>query len=414
MFRGYSLAIIAQYTLLALVAILALTGLDLFSWQWWLVGGLLLALAGLYYAWPGRRFHLYLAGELALVMGLTFLTPMAALLGFSFSAHAMILFPNPAGFLWVTACMLGIGGAWIYYEGWLDGLLFAVLFGAGFLGFGSANSARVRAESAHRQSQALLEELQQAHQQLQDYAGQVEELTLARERNRVAREIHDTLAQGFTSIVMHLEAAEGALPDGIPQEQARGMVGMGTVRKHLDQARRTARESLAQARRLVWALRPEILEGSSLPAAMERVVDRWAEDSETSATVSVTGTVTPLPPEVEVTLLRAVQEGLTNARKHARASRVSVTLSYMHDLVALDVQDDGDGFDPGGIPGFAPMADGTGLGLTAMRERVDQLGGSLDVESALGEGTTLVIEIPLQAGQPAAQGISESGAGQEY
>ena len=89
MLRGYSLAIIAQYTLLAIVAILALTSLDLFGWQWWLAAGLLLALAGLYCAWPRHRFHLYLVAELALVMGLTFLTPLAALLGFSFSAHAL-------------------------------------------------------------------------------------------------------------------------------------------------------------------------------------------------------------------------------------------------------------------------------------------------------------------------------------
>ncbi len=204
------------------------------------------------------------------------------------------------------------------------------------------------------------------------------------ERQRLAREIHDTLAQGFTSIVMHLEAAEGALPGELP-----------AVQQHLDQARRTARESLAQARRLVWALRPAILEHTSLPAAVERVVARWMAESGITAQATITGTACPLPPEAEIALLRAVQEALTNVRKHARASQVAVTLSYMGDLVVLDVQDDGVGFAPAEVR--APPAAGTigGFGLSAMRERVEQLGGTLLVESVPGEGTTLVVEIPV-------------------
>jgi hypothetical protein len=139
---------------------------------------------------------------------------------------------------------------------------------------------------------------------------------------------------------------------------------------------------------------------------VERVVDRWADEGDTFAIVSVTGTVTPLPSTAEVTLLRSVQEGLANVRRHATASQVSVTLSCMHHLVAQAVQDDGTGCDPGGSLGSAPEADGTGLGLTAMRERVDQLGGSVSVESAPGEGTTVAVAIPLLAGQLAAQTLS--------
>jgi signal transduction histidine kinase len=201
------------------------------------------------------------------------------------------------------------------------------------------------------------------------------------ERQRLAREIHDTLAQGFTSIVMHLEAAEQGLPDE-PE----------TVQRHLDEARRTARDGLEQARRLVWALRPAHLERASLPEALARVAARWSEGAGKEAHVTTTGSVSPLPPEIEVTLLRALQEALTNVRKHAQANRVTVTLSYMSDLVVLDVQDDGAGFEPTQTPSAAQPVDG--FGLTAMRERVQQLGGALLVESAPGEGTTLVIEIP--------------------
>ena len=204
------------------------------------------------------------------------------------------------------------------------------------------------------------------------------------ERQRLAREIHDTLAQGFTSIVMHLEAAEGALPGEWP-----------VVQQHLDQARRTARESLLQARRLVWALRPAILECTSLPTAVERVVARWMADTGITARTTITGTAYPLPPAVEIALLRAVQEALSNIRKHARADQVAVTLSYMGDLVVLDVQDDGVGFAAAGFQ--APPAVGAtgGFGLAAMRERIEQLGGTLLVESAPDEGTTLVVEVPL-------------------
>jgi signal transduction histidine kinase len=204
------------------------------------------------------------------------------------------------------------------------------------------------------------------------------------ERQRLAREIHDTLAQGFTSIVLHLEAAEGALPGE-----------WQVVRQHLDQARRTARDSLVQARRLVWALRPAILERTSLPTAVERVVARWMADTGITARATMTGTACPLPPPAEITLLRAVQEALSNVRKHARADQVSVTLSYMGDVVVLDVQDDGVGFDPAGVQAPPAVGEAGGFGLAAMRERVEELGGALLVESAPDEGTTLVVEIPV-------------------
>jgi signal transduction histidine kinase len=206
------------------------------------------------------------------------------------------------------------------------------------------------------------------------------------ERQRLAREIHDTLAQGFTSIVMNLEAAEGALPKEVPVE--------GRTRWHLDQARFTARESLTEARRLVWALRPEALDNASLPEALAQLAARWADSSGVEASANVTGTPRRIPAEAEVTLVRMAQEALANVLKHARASRVVMTLSYMSDLVALDVIDDGVGFDPEDERADTPEG---GFGLNAMRDRIGQLGGSLTIESAPGEGTTLVAELPHAA-----------------
>ncbi len=132
------------------------------------------------------------------------------------------------------------------------------------------------------------------------------------ERQRLAREIHDTLAQGFTSIVMHLEAAEQALPDDLD-----------TLQKHLDRARTTARTSLDQARRVVQDLRPDLLEQQSLPDAIERTAVRWTEETGIPLTTTITGLPVPLHPNIEVTLLRAAQEALNNIRKHAQATAVA-------------------------------------------------------------------------------------------
>ncbi len=229
----------------------------------------------------------------------------------------------------------------------------------------------------------LIEELESTRDEL---AAQERHAGVLEERSRLAREIHDTLAQGFISIVTHLEAAEGSLPSG-------------PAREHLDQARRTARENLVEARRLVAALRPEILEGTSLSGALGRLAEHWSGETGVPATFSVTGEERTLAQESQVALLRAAQEALSNTRRHAQAGRVEITLSYMEDLVALDVQDDGAGFDPNGV---ADGADG-GFGLRAMRERVEAIGGSLLVESEPGAGCTLVVELPLV---PGAEGAS--------
>ena len=227
-------------------------------------------------------------------------------------------------------------------------------------------------ESERRQ--ALIQELQATQSEL---AAAERQAGVLAERQRLAGEIHDTLAQGFTSIVMHLEAAEQAMG----RDDA-------TVRKHVDRAKRTARASLEQARRVVNDLMPEPLEKASLPQAIARVAAQWSEQNDIPCQTACTGDCIPLPPEIEVILLRAAQEALNNIAKHARASQAALTLSYMPDVVMLDVQDDGVGMDE------RAGQDG-GAGLKTMRARLAQAGGSLEIESEPGEGTTLVITIPL-------------------
>ncbi len=229
-----------------------------------------------------------------------------------------------------------------------------------------------------RERLALLEQLQATQGEL---AMAEHQAGILEERTRLAREIHDTLAQGLVSIVMHLEAAEQTLP-----------MDVSATAKHLDQARRAARDNLAEARRFVWALQPEALERDALPQALARVAQHWNGENHIPAAVSITGSPCTLPPELEVTLLRAAQEALANVSKHAHAHQVTLTLSYMNDQVVMDVNDDGIGFDPAQI-GSDKEADG--FGLAGMRQRVERLGGHLSIESAATEGTTLVIEIPI-------------------
>jgi len=218
------------------------------------------------------------------------------------------------------------------------------------------------------------------------------------ERQRIAGDIHDTLTQGLASVVMLLEAAQAAYQARQPEAGRR-----------IEEAARTAREALQDVRRLVWDLRPEALERGTLGEALARLTAQLGEQTGVAAHAVVTGEAGALPPQVEVTLLRVAQEALANVRRHARAREVTVTLSYMEDEVALDVQDDGQGFAPVMYVGAGP---GGGLGLTTMRERVEALGGTLTVESAPGEGSTLVAQLPSHGpARPVIPAVSVAGGG---
>jgi signal transduction histidine kinase len=215
----------------------------------------------------------------------------------------------------------------------------------------------------------------------------------------MAREIHDTLAQGLTGIITQLQAAEQAGQDP------------AGWRRHVDAATRLARESLSEARRSVDALRPEPLETGRLADALAGIAERWSALHGITALVTITGTTRPMPPEAELALLRTAQEALANVARHAQATRVRLTLSYMEHDVALDVRDDGQGFDPAQLRDRAAgngaaaaaadprradvAADGDGgFGLVAMRQRIEGLSGTLRVESEPGGGTAISACIP--------------------
>jgi signal transduction histidine kinase len=348
----------------------------LLLWHW---GGLRLAYRGgeYWYERAGIRLVILL-GDIVLWFVLVNLSSAYYLVLFGLFPqiyrHLPIRYAVPASaFLTVTIIYLQLAGTEAGFS--LANPAFWLFLLLGLLGIvlGIWVSSIIVQSSRRRE---LIEQLEAAQAEL---AAAERRAGVLEERQRLAREIHDTLAQGFTSIVMHLEAAEGALPDDLD-----------TLQKHLDRARSTARTNLKQARRVVENLRPEVLEEFSLPDAIERTAARWREETGITLTTTITGTPIALHRDIEKTLLRAVQESLNNILRHAQASAVQLTLSYMEDVVMLDVQDNGAGFDEKG-----PAPTEGGYGLQAMRERAELCGGSVTVESDPGEGTTVVVSIPI-------------------
>lgn len=237
---------------------------------------------------------------------------------------------------------------------------------------------RIIEQSAERA--ALLAELRASREEVARLSAERGALA---ERERFSREIHDTLAQGFTSLLMLVQAVESQV-DRDP----------GQAHRHLELMARTARENLAEARALVAGGAPADLAGGSLPDAVRRLAARHAEQTGAAARVAVTGTVRGLPAALEVVALRTCQEALANARRHAGpGAPVDLRLYYEEGALVLAVRDEGRGFEPGGAA--------AGYGLPGLRARAAELGGAAEVESVPGQGTTVRVTLPVErAGDP--------------
>jgi len=212
------------------------------------------------------------------------------------------------------------------------------------------------------------------------------EVAVLGERNRMAREIHDTLAQEFTGISLQLEMAELAL-----QEDP------SAVQNHLDRAKNLAVHGLNEAMRSVWDLVPQALEERPLEAALEEEVREFRAAGREQTSFTVSGKRRELPSAVQAALLRICQEALTNVRRHARATRVRVVLSFHPDAVHLRVKDNGTGFD---VEAMKARERGRSFGLIAMEQRVRLLGGTFAVKSRKGEGALVEVRIPMPAESP--------------
>jgi len=206
------------------------------------------------------------------------------------------------------------------------------------------------------------------------------------ERSRIAREIHDTLAQGYVGVSVQLEVLSELLRQHKTEEAA----------KQLAQTREYVRDGLADARQSIWALRTQDANETTLPVKLRRMAEGAAGEGLT-AQFSVFGAYRPLPAETEREVVLVAQEAIHNVKKHAGASELSVQLEYRPETVALEVRDDGRGGAQERLAESIPGHVGPGhFGLTGMRERAAAIGGTLDVMSAPDAGTTIRLSVPAR------------------
>ena len=245
----------------------------------------------------------------------------------------------------------------------------------GFVGIRHFHGGSYRPEEIEL-TQALAHQVMLAFQ-LNEFAEQGHRAAVFEERNRMARDIHDTLAQGFTGVIVQLEAAEDAISCGRQKE----------ADKHLHRAAALARQSLKEARRSVHALRPDALERDNFWEALKGIIKGTTAGTALHTTCELRGKLPELPPLWQENLLHIGQEALTNTLKYAQAQNFRTRLSCNGRGIRLELHDDGHGFDP--------KDRHDGLGLTGMRERVQQMNGELQITSAPGEGTNVVVAVSV-------------------
>jgi signal transduction histidine kinase len=351
-------------------------------------------------AWPARRalMGIYFAGFVALGAVLVIRSPWFGIYAFTGVLHAYQYFRGWRRYAGIAATSVltaicqtgGVRPAGLAEAGVVAAA--SVFDFALYVGFGLIGQ---RTDEQNKRRRQIIDELAEANrrleQALREKAGlqaqlvrHAREAGVSAERQRMAREIHDTLAQGLAGIITQIQAAQRApRPAG--------------WQRHLDTAADLARQSLAEARRSVSAMRPRWLEDAGLPDALAEVAGQWSARHDVKTEVTTTGAARPLHPEIELALLRTAQEALANVGKHAAASRVALTLSYMEDVVTLDVRDDGRGFAPAQV---TPNGDG-GFGLTGMRQRLGNVAGTLEIESEPGGGTAISASVPAIGALPA-------------
>jgi PAS domain S-box-containing protein len=254
---------------------------------------------------------------------------------------------------------------------------------AGFIGIGFTKRQEFRPEELDL-SQALAHQAMLA-MELRRLSRESQQAAVMAERNRLARDIHDTLAQGLTGVIVQLEAAQDAQAQNLTKDAA----------AHIERASELARESLQEARRSVHALRPLLLAGKNLCVAIEALIRKTVAGTNLCAEFTIQGEPQPLPQEWEENLLRVAQEVLTNTLRHARASHFEVHFAFDQQAIRLELRDDGSGFDP------AKQHDG--FGLLGIKERVESMGGGLMVHSVPEKGTTTSVVLPLTKYTPLLQ-----------
>jgi signal transduction histidine kinase len=362
--------------------------------------------------WLSRRSprytHLYLVVQSVIVSIVSLLTPGVdyfSALFLSLILQAMLVFPLGIGLRWLAVLTIIMAALMLYGHPFSEGLPLVIIMSVANVFIGSyaavtreAESARAEAEAARKQSQELYDELQDAHEQLRAYAAQAEELAVTSERNRLARDLHDSVTQSLYSLTLFTQAAHERAEAG----------DLERVTHTLARIADTARRGLKEMRLLVYELRPLALETEGLVGALRQRLEMVEGRSglQTRLLLEPDEDI-ELPAHVEKELYRIAQEALNNALKHAHATSVTVRLAVTPALasrgapvepsgqvtdgqrIEFEVSDDGCGFDPWAV------VDKGGMGLTSIRERAEGLRGALSLSSAPGQGTTLKVDVYL-------------------
>jgi NarL family two-component system sensor histidine kinase YdfH len=256
---------------------------------------------------------------------------------------------------------------------WLLGMTFSMIFVVMYVSlYTKENTARI-------QAQELLEELNAANRQLANYADRVEDLTLTNERQRMARELHDTLAQGLAGLILQLEAADSHISTNDSQR----------AQSIIQQAMLRARTTLSDARRAISDLRDSPSTRADLTEALQVEADHFSHTTGIPCSLELCKP-DKLPPEVTSNVIRFVSEGLTNVAKHAQATQVTITMSCPEQDLCIEISDNGIGFNPDEAIGKSGH-----FGLIGMRERTRISGGTLTIESTPNQGTNLRVLLPM-------------------
>ena len=366
---------LAGYLTLGAVALVGLLDLETTRSRW-IASALLVAfgiLLSLILRIEGERYvHLYFAAQTLILCSLWTLQPEDSPFGslfFVLSAQVMLLLPLHTAALWIIAFTILTGIAFVSLLG-LAGVLWALANCGGYLFVATFGNLWRQAELARRRSQQLLEELQAAQRQLQD-------LAVAEERNRLSREMHDSLGHRLTVAVVQLEGAQRLVPTD-PDRAARMI---GAMRDEM-------KEALAELRHTVAALRSPPESELPLDQALLQLAHTFQDNTGLAVQCDLPDSLPHLPEAHRLALYRAAQESLTNAQRHASAKQVWLTLSAANDHVTLTAADDGKGF------GEQTATSEGGYGLRGLRERAAQLGGELYLETRPSGGAQLCFSLP--------------------
>lgn len=328
---------------------------------------------------------LFLIGQISIMVGLFSLTPLAdfwAILLLPACVYVMRHFSQRVAWAWIVIFILSMSVMMIIGAGWVGSLEFIFIYVASYVLVGSYAFLLKQTDAAQRESQQLAQRLQQSNAQLQEYIIQVEELTAVKERNRLARDLHDAVTQTIFSMTLITRTAL-ILQERDPQQ----------VKGKLLQLQELAQGALQEMRALIYQLRTLSVEEDGLYPVLQKFVADVNGRENLHITMNSAPETLPLTPVQQQELYRIIQEAVNNVVKHARANSVTIDFSLTDIDLSVAVLDNGVGFDPS-----RPNSDHTHIGLDSMRERAKELGGTLTINAQPGTGTEIKVIVPI-AGQ---------------